>query len=162
MKAIPYDDIDIEMRELIRQLNMVPGLRTTSCCFGHGEEQSLVCLRFKTIRHMNNFLWGGCWRWFALNTRGAQWWLELDNGDTPRNSNIIRCYLGTRDIGTVEMVDKLVDGLGKFNAANDHSNRVKWFWRDLTAPVVYPFKRFIKRIKRWNIKPEVCPVEAVA
>lgn len=32
---IPYDDIDVEIRQLIRGINSVDGIETVECCFGH-------------------------------------------------------------------------------------------------------------------------------
>ncbi|MBO5839788.1 MAG: hypothetical protein J6R06_08965, partial [Bacteroidales bacterium] len=33
---IPYNDIDYELQELIKFINMVDEIETTSCCSGHG------------------------------------------------------------------------------------------------------------------------------
>jgi hypothetical protein len=157
MRKIEYGEIDVEVRELVRQLNMVPGLRTTSCCFGHDEGPAMIFLTFKAIRHLNNFLWAGCWRWFAINIRGAQWLLELDNGDTPRNFTEIRCCLITKEIGTQAAVDKLVEGIAKFNLEQDHSNWAKWFWWDMFYPFTNSMRRIAKAWRRRHMKPEPCP-----
>lgn len=33
---IPYEDIDVELRPLIKEMNKIDGICTTSCCIGHG------------------------------------------------------------------------------------------------------------------------------
>ncbi|MGV6935815.1 hypothetical protein ACWA2B_09910 [Paenibacillus sp. CMM36] len=38
---IPFDKLDIEMREIISLLNCEYGIKTESCCFGHREKDSL-------------------------------------------------------------------------------------------------------------------------
>lgn len=40
-KPIDYEFIDINMRELIRALNQFPGIRTTACCGGHKNPNSI-------------------------------------------------------------------------------------------------------------------------
>jgi len=39
-KGIPYDDIDVEMIELLDVLNFDLGLKTQFCCYGHTERYS--------------------------------------------------------------------------------------------------------------------------
>lgn len=38
-RGIPYDEIDMEMRDLIYLLNVRLGLKTQFCCVGHEEDQ---------------------------------------------------------------------------------------------------------------------------
>jgi hypothetical protein len=105
------------MRPLIRTLNQVSGLRTTSCCFGHGEHPAMIFLDFRSIRLLNNLMWGFCYRWGIWN-RGELWDLEIENGDTNRNSLNLSCCLKSSRIVTQADIDLLAEQVETFISYN--------------------------------------------
>lgn len=52
---IPYDDIDIELRDLIRILNTLDGIKTLSCCCGHGKTSCEIYLAVKDLNTIRDF-----------------------------------------------------------------------------------------------------------
>jgi hypothetical protein len=93
MDNIPYNEIDIEMRPLIKAMNSFKGLTTTECCFGHGKYPPRVWLKFDSITSLNFFLWAGCFRYFNINTNQSVWHLRLHNADTDRDGKCINLML---------------------------------------------------------------------
>lgn len=53
---IPYDKIDPEMRDLIREMNEYDCIETTGCCFGHGTQPAAEVI-FDVIDEEGG--WGG-------------------------------------------------------------------------------------------------------
>ena len=54
---IPYDDIDMEIRPLIKYINNVDGIETTSCCFGHHKEPIMIWLTADSIADLRKFMY---------------------------------------------------------------------------------------------------------
>jgi hypothetical protein len=151
-KLIPYEDIDIELRELIKALNKIRGIRTTSCCFGHYKEPVTIYMEFKSIRVLNYFLWAGCWRYFnvAPYLFNSFWKLSIDNGDTSRNSKEISVCLHSispkentkYDQKIIHEIERLKKGLLEFHK-NYHST-IYWFIRDLKSKIKIVIYRLFK------------------
>ena len=52
---IPYEDIDYELQNLIRLINTVEGIETTSCCCGHGTLPCQILFRADNTAYLTNF-----------------------------------------------------------------------------------------------------------
>ena len=52
---IPYNKIDKELVVLIKLLNNISGIKTTSCCCGHGKEPCSICIAIKDLSIINKF-----------------------------------------------------------------------------------------------------------
>jgi hypothetical protein len=119
--VIDYEAIDEEIRGLCRALNSIPGLQTTSSCYGHGRIRFQIHMKVKSIQDLNLFLWAGCGRFFNIN-RGGAWALLLDGGDPDRTDPYVRVHLTTTDHGHCLVVlqseiDQLVGGLSAYSLA---------------------------------------------
>lgn len=87
-------DIDVEIRDLVMALNKVPGIMTTSSCFGHGKADCRIYFMIDSIKHLNEFLWAGCHRWFSIMHHDFKTWtLEMDNCDTDVKSDVLSLLL---------------------------------------------------------------------
>lgn len=73
---IPYEDIDLQMVELVRDLNTVPGMRTIDSCFGHAgsgienkgtQTEAYVGVMPTDAKKFDNF-----WRTFFEHAYGKQ------------------------------------------------------------------------------------------
>ena len=71
LTMVPYDDLDPLVRELVRVLNEIWGLRTTASCQGHGYDEvayvSFVSADLDTVRALLSALpllgWRGGFAW---------------------------------------------------------------------------------------------------
>ena len=52
---IPYDDIDYELRDVIRYMNSIDGIETTECCCGHGENPCYVWFKADNAECLSKF-----------------------------------------------------------------------------------------------------------
>jgi hypothetical protein len=96
---VPYDDIDCEIRHLIRLLNQMPGIRTTSSCAGHSSpSEAYVAFLSKSQENLHSLLtalsellgwkagfeanrssWRAVWVQASLHTEGVlQYHLRID------------------------------------------------------------------------------------
>ena len=78
---IPYDDIDYEIRELIRCINDVEGIETTESCCGHGEMPCLIWFKADSTEVVTKFIhkylyYNNLWR-IRFNMTDV----EIDNGE---------------------------------------------------------------------------------
>ena len=112
---INYDDIDIEIRGLVRALNRVPGIETRESCHGHGKGELHVWLKCDSIRSLNKFLWGACHRFLNVSTYTKdRYCLVIDNGDTDYFSKDLRlCLVGPVGV-TKEELDDLAAKINAF------------------------------------------------
>ena len=53
---IPYDDIDYELRDLIKLINNIDGLETVECCCGHGLEPCQIWFVADSIEDVTHFI----------------------------------------------------------------------------------------------------------
>lgn len=101
---IPYNDIDYEIRELIKLLNQFDGIETTSCCFGHYEYRCEIYFKAETIEDIVNFS-------FRLFDCQHLWHIEIDTGDIHKNWKDLHFVLHTGEIKDYPTVNLLVDNL---------------------------------------------------
>lgn len=69
---IPYDDIDVELRDLIRILNTLDGIKTLSCCCGHGKTPCEIYLAIKDLSIIRDFC-------FNYLNPFYSWHFEIEN-----------------------------------------------------------------------------------
>lgn len=50
------DDIDEELRAFIVVVNQIDGVKTLSCCCGHGKDKCRVYIAFKDVKTINHFI----------------------------------------------------------------------------------------------------------
>ena len=55
MIEINYEEIDQEIRDLVRELNNITGIETTCSCCGHGKEPCRIWLKIDCIATLNEF-----------------------------------------------------------------------------------------------------------
>lgn len=104
---VPYEDIDKEIRELVRVLNTLEGIKTTSCCCGHGEYPCMIWLAIKDIKSLNDF----CFNY--LNPFYG--WQVIVETNIHRNQDYIKCRLQSKSVD----IDKVVF------EANELVNKIK-------------------------------------
>lgn len=56
MTKIPYDDIDYELKDLIREINSIEGLETVECCCGHGIAPCEIWFKADSISDVTHFI----------------------------------------------------------------------------------------------------------
>ena len=94
MSSINYNEIDREARELVKMLNLIPGISTFESCSGHGERNFHVYLRASNISALNKFMWAFCWRYGNIGAGpNPLWTLEVCNIDTNRYSESLTLLL---------------------------------------------------------------------
>ena len=54
---IPYNDIDYEIRDLVKYINNVDGIETYGSCCGHGEGRAWIILLADSIEDINKFMY---------------------------------------------------------------------------------------------------------
>ena len=54
---IPYNDIDYEIRNLVKYINNVDGIETYGSCCGHGEGRAWIILLADSIEDINKFMY---------------------------------------------------------------------------------------------------------
>lgn len=52
---IPYDDIDYELRNLIKLMNNIDGIETVECCCRHGEAPCYIWFKADSIEDVTCF-----------------------------------------------------------------------------------------------------------
>lgn len=53
---VPYEDIDYELRELVRCINNIDGIETTSCCSGHGSSPCTIWFKADSTEAVTKFI----------------------------------------------------------------------------------------------------------
>ena len=117
------EDIDIECWNLVRVMNMIPGIVTTSCCCGHGEDAFRVyfVLDKSHYRGMNLIARSTCprYRSFAKNELRADcvWNVHLHHGDLPyHQAGYVLESKFTKPEDEEELIFDRFDGLDKIEA----------------------------------------------
>ena len=99
---IPYDDIDCEISELIRQMNEIDGIETTSSCCGHGKKPCTICFTVENPEILNKLL-------FHCFNHECFWEICADTGDPHRNWKDLHFVLVSRDICEQGVFDNLAN-----------------------------------------------------
>lgn len=53
---IPYDDIDYELKNLIKLINNVEGIETVECCCGHGKAPCQIWFEADSVEDVTQFI----------------------------------------------------------------------------------------------------------
>jgi hypothetical protein len=115
LRKIPYDEIDDEIRKLVKALNRVPGLQTVESCHGHGKHGLFIWMRFESIPSLNRFLWGMCHRFLTISTyTDDKYRLIVSNGDTNYFSKTLKLVLVGPVGETKENCDFLAERINNF------------------------------------------------
>lgn len=101
---IPYEEIDEELRNLISVLNTLNGIKTISCCCGHGKEP---CDIYMAVRDLNVI------RDFCFNYLNPfyNWRFEIENNINRNQDYLILC-LKSKSINYDDVckeIEKLTD-----------------------------------------------------
>ena len=83
---IPYDNIDIEIRQLVRGINSIDGIETDECCFGHYKRPCLIWAKAESIEAMTSFLY----KYFDCE---RQWRVCFDLSDVHKDWKDIHFYI---------------------------------------------------------------------
>lgn len=81
---IPYDKIDKELVDLIKVLNTISGIKTLTCCCGHGKGPCCIFMAIRDIPTINNF----CFNY--LNPFYG-WYFESENNITLNQDYLTVC-----------------------------------------------------------------------
>ena len=101
---IPYDDIDFQIRDLVKYLNKFDGIQTTSSCFGHNEAPCRIWFDAESIESLNNLI-------FKVFDYDNLWEISIYNSDFPRNYPYLRMLLHSKNIKEYPTVDLMVCNL---------------------------------------------------
>jgi hypothetical protein len=120
-ELIDYDDVDIELRDLCKALNNIKNIQTSSCCFGHGEENITIYFNCTSITTMNHFMWAFCHRYGCISTYlNSEWKVLFGNGDTDRDADYLHLVLVGVNGLTRAHCDDLADRI------NEWLNESEW------------------------------------
>lgn len=102
--VIPYDDIDIEIRRLVRLLNSIDGVETVESCCGHEEMRCMIWLKVESIEALTSFIS----KYFG---REELWHLEIDTGDIHNDWKDIHLLLHSGEYKTFPTLNLMIDNL---------------------------------------------------
>ena len=108
---IDYADIDFEIRDLCKLLNLIDGVETTSSCCGHGMKPCMIWFKVEDIPTLNNLLH------YCFNHE-RKWKIYADMADPVLDSDELRLVLTTDDVCDEYFVCTMVENL---------TNRLKRF-----------------------------------
>jgi hypothetical protein len=115
LRKIPYNEIDEEIRELVKALNRVPGLRTFESCHGHGKHELFIWIRCNSISSLNKFLWGMRRRFSSISTHiDDKYRLLIFNGNSNYFSKTLKLILVGPIGETKENCDFLAEKINDF------------------------------------------------
>ena len=77
---IPYDDIDYELRDLIKLINDIDGLETVECCCGHGGMPCHIWFKADSIEDVTRFQ-------YKYLYRSRLWRISIDMTDVDIDEN---------------------------------------------------------------------------
>ena len=77
---IPYDDIDFEIKELVKYINKVQGIETVESCCGHEEMPCQIYFRADSIEDVTKFQY----KYLYCN---RDWRIVLQIGDISIDNN---------------------------------------------------------------------------
>lgn len=123
---IPYEEIDIEIRELIFALNTLDGIKTTSCCCGHGKNPCMIWLAVRDVRSLNSL----CFNY--LNPFYG--WQVVIETNISRNQDFIQCCLQSANINIDCVTSEANELVKKINNRRKVINKDKpepgdvWEW----------------------------------
>ena len=101
---IGKEDIDIEIRNLVRYLNMVDGIETIESCFGHNEAPCFIWFKANSINAINNLI-------FNIFNNDRLWKIEINNQDFHSDYKDLRFVLSSGEIKDFPTVNLMVDNL---------------------------------------------------
>ena len=101
---IDYDDIDFEIRDLVRYINQIDGIETESSCCGHNEKPCMIWFKVETISDLTNLL-------FNLFDGDCLWKLEFDVMDVHKDWGDIHILLTSGNIKDYPTVNLMIDNL---------------------------------------------------
>lgn len=73
--VIPYNDIDYELRDLIKYINNIDGIETTECCCGHGKAPCQILFKADSMECLTKF-------WHKYFYRDSNWRIVLKMRDS--------------------------------------------------------------------------------
>jgi hypothetical protein len=91
-RSIPYDEIDVEVRQLVRDLNTISGMRTIDSCFGHSgtgkicNHNSEVFVGIEPTGKNSekfNLFWRGFFKKYGGKTNTSTGWIQFTVVDYP-------------------------------------------------------------------------------
>ena len=101
---VEKEDIDIEIRNLVRYLNMVDGIETIESCFGHNEAPCFIWFKANSINAINNLI-------FNIFNNDCLWKIEINNQDFHSDYKDLRFVLSSGEIKDFPTVNLMVDNL---------------------------------------------------
>jgi len=99
---IPYHEIDVELILLIKILNTLNGIKTISCCCGHGKTKCMIYIAIESIKALNDF----CFKY--LNPFN-NWHFEIENNINCNQDYILACLMS--DTSNYNKVCKEIESL---------------------------------------------------
>jgi hypothetical protein len=101
---IPYKEIDEELRNLIFVLNTLNGIKTLSCCCGHGKIPCEIYMAVKDLNTIHDFC-------FNYLNPFYNWHFEIENNINRNQDYLILC-LRSKSINYDDVckeIEKLTD-----------------------------------------------------
>ena len=102
--TIDYEDIDFEIRKLIKYMNMVKGIETIESCCGHNEYPCCIVFKVETIADLTNLM-------FNLFNGDILWKIQYHNSDVNKDWKDIHLILTSGDIKDFPTVNLMIDNL---------------------------------------------------
>ena len=130
---IPYDDIDYELRELIRCINDVDGIETIECCCGHGVRPCQIWFVADSIEDVTHFMHNYLYRsplWRIV--------VDLSDADIDENKWDSQAYLLETTCYDYYYTGVCIDNLTykiKMKNQNPNQNTAKWINKRFGSPV---------------------------
>lgn len=101
---IPYNDIDHEIRELVRNINKIDGIETIESCFGHNENPCVIYCKAETIEALTFFI-------FNFFDNEKLWKLNLTLDDIHKNQKDVHFDINSGEIMRYPKVNLMIDNL---------------------------------------------------
>lgn len=95
---INYNEIDEDIRELVRAMNNIEGIQTTSSCSGHGVSPCVIHFKCSNIHYLHSLLFN------HFNTVKT-WYIQVDNADVNVKWDSIPLALCSRHPVNKENID---------------------------------------------------------
>lgn len=97
---INYEDIDVELRKIIKLMNQIKGIETVECCVGHNKNHCFIWFIADSIDTINEFN-------FNVLSTNRTWHCELDTGDPHRDWTDLHFVLVSESIDLLSIVNDL-------------------------------------------------------
>ena len=101
---IPYEDIDLEIRNLVSYINDIDGIETIESCCGHNEKPCFIWCKAESIEALNSFL-------FNYFDGECLWKITLDVADVHASSKEIRFIISSGEYKDYPVVNLMIDNL---------------------------------------------------